>query len=93
MAEAGMSPYEILASGSRNVGEYFSNEDRFGTIAPGQRADLVLLGADPLEDISNTSRIEGVMARGRWQPKVEIDARLAAIAESYGRASRQGGQG
>ena len=80
MAEAGMSPYEILVSGTRNVGEYFANEDEFGTIAPGQRADLVLLGADPLEDIGNVSRIEGVMVRGRWHPKAEIDERLEAIA-------------
>ncbi|MGH7558738.1 MAG: amidohydrolase family protein [Gemmatimonadota bacterium] len=83
MAAAGMSPYEILASGSRNVGEYFANEDEFGTIAPGQRADLVLLGADPLEDIANVSRIEGVTVRGRWHPKAEIDERLATIAVSY----------
>lgn len=83
MAEAGMSPYEILESGSRNVGEYFANEDEFGTIAPGQRADLVLLAADPLADIGNASRIEGVMVRGRWHPKAEIDARLAEIAAAY----------
>lgn len=83
MAEAGMSPYEILASGSRNVGEYFANEDEFGTIAPGQRADLVLLAADPLTDIGNASRIEGVMVRGRWHPKAEIDARLEEIAAAY----------
>ncbi|MGH7572188.1 MAG: amidohydrolase family protein [Gemmatimonadota bacterium] len=83
MAAAGMTPYEILASGSRNVGEYFANEDEFGTIAPGQRADLVLLGADPLEDIANVSQIAGVMVRGRWHPKAEIDARLARMAASY----------
>ncbi len=83
MAAAGMSPYEILASGSRNVGEYFANEDEFGTIALGRRADLVLLGADPLDDIGNVSRIEGVMVRGRWLPGAEIGQRLAEIAASY----------
>jgi hypothetical protein len=42
-----------------------------------------LLGADPLADIANASQIEGVMVRGRWHPKAEIDERLAAIAASY----------
>jgi imidazolonepropionase-like amidohydrolase len=83
MAAAGMSPYEILVSGTRNVGTYFANEDEFGTIAPGQRADLVLLSDDPLQDVASLSRIEGVMVRGRWHPKAEIDERLAAIADSY----------
>ena len=83
MVAAGMSPYEILVSGTRNVGTYFANEDEFGTIAPGQRADLVLLSADPLQDVASLSRIEGVMVRGRWHPKAEIDERLATIAASY----------
>ncbi|HET6342744.1 MAG TPA: amidohydrolase family protein [Gemmatimonadota bacterium] len=83
MADAGMTPYEILVSGTRAAGEYFANEDEFGTIAPGQRADLVLLAADPLQDVTALSRIEGVMVRGRWHPKAEIDAGLAAIAASY----------
>lgn len=83
MAAAGMTPYEILVTGTRAVGEYFANEDEFGTIAPGQRADLVLLSADPLQDVASLSRTEGVMVRGRWHPKAEIDERLAAIAASH----------
>lgn len=84
MSAAGMSPYAILVSGTRNVGEYFRAKDTFGTVAPGQRADLLLLDANPLEDVRNVSRIAGVMARGRWVPKSEIDARLARIAASHG---------
>lgn len=83
MAAAGMSPYEILVSGTRSVGAYFANEDEFGRVAQGQRADLVLLAADPLQDVASLSRIEGVMVRGRWHPRTEIDERLAAIAASY----------
>ena len=52
MRDAGMSPYEILKSGTVNVGEYFAKQDSFGTIEPGQRADLVLLDANPLADIT-----------------------------------------
>jgi imidazolonepropionase-like amidohydrolase len=83
MTQAGMSPYEVLVTGTRNVGEYFSNEDDFGTLAPGERADLVLLRGNPLEDIANVDTIEGVMVDGRWLPRGEIDRRLEAIAAGY----------
>ncbi|MDX1740104.1 MAG: amidohydrolase family protein, partial [Rhodothermales bacterium] len=53
MVDAGLTPYEILVSATRNVGKYFDNEDRFGTLAVGQRADMLVLEANPLEDISN----------------------------------------
>ncbi|HEX2188184.1 MAG TPA: amidohydrolase family protein [Longimicrobiaceae bacterium] len=82
MAEAGMTPWEILRSGTRSVGEYFAGSDRFGMVAPGHRADLLLLDADPLRDVGNVSRIAGVMVRGRWVPRAEIDAGLERIAAS-----------
>jgi hypothetical protein len=80
MRAAGMSPYDILATGTRNVGEYFQRNDAFGTVAVGRRADLLLLDADPLADVANLQRIAGVMARGRWVPADEIRTRLEAIA-------------
>ncbi len=64
MVEAGLSPFDILVSATRNVGEYFANEDTFGTIASGQRADLLVLEADPLADISNLTRRAGVVLQG-----------------------------
>jgi imidazolonepropionase-like amidohydrolase len=83
MTQAGMSPYEVLVTGTRNVGEYFANEDDFGTVAPGKRADLVLLRSNPLEDVGNVDSIEGVMVAGRWLARAEIDRRLQAVAEGY----------
>ena len=83
MVQAGMSPFEVLVTGTRNVGEYFANEDDFGTVEPGKRADLVLLGENPLEDIGNVDSIEGVMVAGRWLPRAEIDRRLQEIAAGY----------
>ena len=83
MVQAGMSPFEVLVTGTRNVGEYFANEDDFGTVAVGKRADLVLLSADPLQDIGNVDTIEGVMVAGRWLPRAEIDRRLQEIAAGY----------
>ena len=80
MRAAGMSPYDILVTGTRNVGDYFQRNDAFGTVAVGRRADLLLLDADPLADVANLQRIAGVMARGRWVPADEIRTRLEAIA-------------
>ena len=53
----------------------------FGRIAVGKRADLVLLGANPLDDIRNTTLIEGVVLRGRWVQRDELDAILERSAE------------
>ncbi len=78
MVEAGLSNFEALATGTRNVGQYLG-EPEFGTIAVGHRADLLLLDADPLEDVSNVRRQAGVMVNGRWLPGTEIAARLAEL--------------
>ena len=83
MRKAGLTPYQILESGTRNVGEYFSAKDDFGTVAKGKRADLLLVDANPLENIGNLERSSGVMVRGRWLPQAEIRKRLATIAEGY----------
>jgi imidazolonepropionase-like amidohydrolase len=83
MAEAGMKPYDIIKSGSSNVGAYFKDKDNFGTIAMGQRADLILVEANPLENVANIARRAGVMVRGQWLPEQDIQNRLANIAASY----------
>ena len=82
MADAGISAYEVVKSGTANVGQYFKAQDAFGTIAVGQRADLILVDANPLENVSNVEKRSGVMVRGRWLPASEIDAALAKIATS-----------
>lgn len=81
MADAGLKPYDILRSATKNVGDHYAAKDKFGTIAAGQRADLVLLTADPLADIGNVQKRAGVMVRGKWIAEEEIRARLAKIAE------------
>jgi len=82
MADAGINAYEIVKSGTANVGQYFKAQDSFGTIAVGQRADLILVDANPLENVSNMEKRSGVMVRGRWLPASEIDAALAKIAST-----------
>jgi imidazolonepropionase-like amidohydrolase len=74
---AGLTPYQALATGTRNVAAHLGTLDRSGTIEAGKRADVVLLDGNPLQDIASTSRIAGVMIGGRWLPKADIDRRLA----------------
>lgn len=81
MSRAGMSTYEILKSGTLAVGEYFSDVDRFGTVAADQRADLLLVDRNPLENLEHLQQLSGVMVGGKWLPKSEIDRRLAEIEQ------------
>lgn len=80
MKRAGLSELQILQSGTVNPARFFGMEDRFGTIAEGMAADLILLGANPLSDISALKEIEGVMVRGKWLDRSEIDSKLQEIA-------------
>ena len=84
MAAAGLSNWDILISGTKNVGEYFQRHDAFGTVAVGRRADLLLLNANPLDDIGNVADRVGVMVRGTWHAEADIQARLAEIAAGFG---------
>ena len=81
---AGLTPYEALETGTRNIAAFFGTLPTTGTIEVGKQADLILLDANPLNDIRNTARQSGVMVRGRWLPKAEIETRLATIARSVG---------
>lgn len=80
MAEAGMTPFEILRSGTANVGAYFQRYDTFGTVGVGRRADLILLNSNPLHDVANVADRAGVMVRGQWKSEAEIQERLDDIA-------------
>lgn len=80
MLEAGMSPYDILRSGTVLVGEYFADEDQFGQVKAGQRADLLLVDGNPLDDLSVLNQPAGVMVRGQWLSRQQLDSLLADIA-------------
>jgi imidazolonepropionase-like amidohydrolase len=87
MSRAGMTNQQILESGTVTVGRYVREhlgiDHDFGTVAASQRADLVLLASNPLNDLENLMDRVGVMVRGRWVSRDEIDAGLAALAEKH----------
>jgi imidazolonepropionase-like amidohydrolase len=78
---AGLTPYQALSAATRNPAAYFGSAREWGTIEPGKRADLVLLKANPLDDIRNTTRIEAVVIGGRWLPRAELDRMIRAATE------------
>lgn len=79
MVEAGLTPMQALQAATRNPAQFLKLSDS-GTIAPGQRADLVLLDADPLSEIRHTQRIRAVMAGGRFYDRDALDGLLRESA-------------
>ena len=87
MQEAGLTPYQIYRSGAANVAVYARDDlgldGAFGTVTPGNRADLVLLEANPLDDVRNLRRRAGVMVGGRWVDAAAIEGGLARLAAKH----------
>jgi len=79
----GLTPYEALRTSTTHPFEFLGELDEAGTVEVGKRADLVLLEANPLEDITNSQKIAGVMIQGRWLSKAEIQEGLEELAAYY----------
>ena len=86
LVNAGFTPYEAIKAGTSDAAEFLKSQNRWGTVASGLRADLILLEANPLEDVNNVKRRVGVMVRGRWIPESELKGRLEELVASYARA-------
>ena len=80
LVDAGLTPYQALETGTKNVATFFGTSATTGTIAEGKRADLVLLDGNPLTDITTVGNQAGVMIGGRWLDRADISRRLDAIA-------------
>jgi imidazolonepropionase-like amidohydrolase len=76
---AGFTPLEALRSATLLPAEYLSMSDRLGRVEAGKMADLVLLDANPLDDIGSTRRIRAVVANGRFFSRADLDALLSAV--------------
>jgi cytosine/adenosine deaminase-related metal-dependent hydrolase len=82
LVEAGLSPMEALQTATLNPARYLGKEKDLGTIAQGKVADLVLLEANPLEDIRNTTKINSVVANGRLLGRKALDQLLTQVQAS-----------
>ena len=79
---AGFTPMEALQTATLNPAKFLGMDDRLGTIEQGKLADLVLLDANPLDDIRNTQKIEAVVVNGRYLSRAELDKMLAGAEVS-----------
>jgi imidazolonepropionase-like amidohydrolase len=84
LVAAGLTPYQALAAATRNPAEFLRASSEWGTIEPGKRADLVLVTGNPLEDIRNTARIEGVAVGGRWLDPRERERMIGEAMKRLG---------
>jgi imidazolonepropionase-like amidohydrolase len=76
---AGFTPLEALQTATINPARFFGKTSEYGGVAAGRVADLVILRANPLEDIANTRAIAGVVADGRYWSPAGIDSLKARV--------------
>jgi imidazolonepropionase-like amidohydrolase len=77
--KAGFTPMEALQTATRNPAQFLGRLEDFGTVEAGKIADLVLLDANPLDDIHNTQKIDGVVLAGRFFSRKELEEMLQRI--------------
>lgn len=85
MVQAGLTPMEALQTATINPAKFLNLQDKLGTIERGKFADLVLLDANPLDDIANTRRIAAVVVNGRYLPRLRLQKMLADVEEAANR--------
>jgi hypothetical protein len=88
LVKAGFRPLEALQAATIAPARFMEREKELGTVEAGKFADLVLLDANPLDDISNTRRIAAVVINGRYFSKGALREMLASAAASAGRRKR-----
>jgi hypothetical protein len=85
LVEAGLTPMEAIRAATSDAARYLGRDKELGTVAPGKRADLVLLDANPLSDIRNSRRIRAVVLNGRLFDRAELDGFLAGADSAAAR--------
>ncbi len=80
LVEAGLTPREALDAATLAPTRFFATEKEMGAIEKGKLADMVLLNGDPLKDIRNVRKVEGVFTHGRYHARKELDAILGTAA-------------
>jgi imidazolonepropionase-like amidohydrolase len=81
--KAGLTPYRALRAATSEPARFLGIDGESGTIGVGKRADLLLIEANPLDDVSNLWRRTGVVLHGRWLPRAELEAMMERMAATY----------
>jgi imidazolonepropionase-like amidohydrolase len=87
LVAAGLSPYEALRASTSGAAEFMQAAEEWGTVEVGRRADLLLLEANPLDDVRNAARRVGVMVRGRWFEEAALSSQLEELAARFAPAA------
>jgi imidazolonepropionase-like amidohydrolase len=83
LVDIGLTPYEALRASTTHPIIFLGELEEAGTVSVGKRADLILLEENPLEEITHSRKIEGVMIQGRWLSKREIQEGLEEVLAFY----------
>ena len=78
---AGLTPMQALQAATAKPADFLERSETQGTVQVGKRADLVLLDANPLEDIRNTQKIRVVIVNGRLLQRSDLDAILVEVEQ------------
>ena len=87
LVESGVSPLGALQMATRNPAEFMHATDKYGSVTPGKIADLVLLDADPLQDIHNTTKISAVFLSGTEFNRAALNQLLRDAETSANRSN------
>ena len=81
LVKAGLSPLEALQTATINPAKYFHLENELGAVKEAMRADLLILDANPLDDIKNTQKIDAVIKQGHYMGRSDLDEMLGKLAK------------
>ena len=79
LVRAGLTPMQALQTATKNPADFIGAKENQGTIEVGKDGDLVLLDANPLEDIRNTDKIRAVVLRGKLLDRAALDQMLSSV--------------
>jgi adenine deaminase len=87
--KAGMAPWQVIEAATIAPARFLGLTKEVGTVEVGKRADLILTEGNPLKNVANVFRSSGVMVKGRWLPRAEIDRMLAEVERTARAAPKE----